>query len=98
MSYIFLNRKFWCSKTRIITLRIGRNSIKIRAKYLRRDVMKEPRDIYSHRSMDIAVMVRIVTETKKWAVASPTVCKMAARFVLSFTFEFFVGDVRKLAA
>ena len=67
-------------------------------KYLRRDVVKEPRDIYSHRSMDIAVMVRIVTETKKWAVASPTVRKMAARFGLSFTFEFFVGDVRKLVA
>ena len=54
--------------------------------------MKELRDINSHRSMDIAFMVRIVTETKKWAVASPTVCKMAARFVLSFTFESFVED------
>ena len=67
-------------------------------KYLRRDVMKELRDINSHRSMDIAVMVRIVTETKKLPVASPTVCKMAARFVLSFTFESFVEDIRKLVA
>ena len=48
-------------------------------------MMKELRDINSHRSMDIAVMVRIVTET---------VCKMAARFVLSFTVE----DIRKLVA
>ena len=77
---------------------IGRNSIKIRVKYLRRDVMKELRDINSHRSMDIAVMVRIVTETKKLPVAPPTVCKMAARFVLSFTFESFVEDIRKLVA
>ena len=96
MSYLFLNRKFWCIKTRITTLGIGRNSIKIRVKYLRRDVMKELRDIYSHRSMDIAVMVRIGTETKKWALASPTVRKVAARFVLSFTFESFVEDIRKL--
>ena len=48
--------------------------------------------------MDIAVMVRIVTETKKLPVAPPTVCKMAARFVLSFTFESFVEDIRKLVA
>ena len=77
---------------------IGRNSIKIRMKYLRRDVVKELRDIYSHRSMDIAVMIRIVTETKKLSVASLTVCKMAARFGLSFTFESFVEDIRKLVA
>ena len=77
---------------------IRRNSTKIKAKYLRRDVMKDLRDILSHRSVEIAVMVRMVTETNKLAVASPMVCKVAVTFGLSFTLECFVGNIRKLVA